>query len=196
MPAATGVHRRDELKARRPGDVRIGASNLDLPGLERLAEGFEHRALEFGQLVHKQHASVRERDLTWAGVRSAAHHRGHRSGMVRCSKRSAAREATVDQAPAQTVDHPHFQHFGWIKRRQDADKARRQHRFSGTRRADHEQVVATSRRDLKSAFGRLLTLDLFEIGQQRRILDWPRLGWREHLQATGVIDERKKCGRS
>ena len=46
MAAAARVHRRDELDARREGDMGVGAGDVDFAGLERLAQRIEHRALE------------------------------------------------------------------------------------------------------------------------------------------------------
>ena len=43
MAAAARVHRRDQLDARREGDVGVGAGDADAAGLERLAQRIEHR---------------------------------------------------------------------------------------------------------------------------------------------------------
>jgi hypothetical protein len=56
MPAAAGIHRRDQLHPRRKRHVRVGAGDGDGAGLERLAERIEHGTLEFRQLVEEQHA--------------------------------------------------------------------------------------------------------------------------------------------
>ena len=66
MAAAARVHRRDQLHPRRKGDVGVGAGDVDLAGLERLAQRIEHRALEFGQFVEEQHAEMGEADLARA----------------------------------------------------------------------------------------------------------------------------------
>ena len=42
----------------------VGAGDRDLAGLERLAQRIQHLRLEFGQLVEKQHAIMRERYLS------------------------------------------------------------------------------------------------------------------------------------
>lgn len=51
MAAAARVHRRDQLDARRKRHMRIGASNIDFAGLQRLPQRIEHRALEFRHYV-------------------------------------------------------------------------------------------------------------------------------------------------
>ena len=83
MPAAARVHRRDQLDARREGDVRVGARDADRPGLERLAQRIEHRALEFGQFVEEQHAEMRQADLARPHAQPAADQRRHRRRMMR-----------------------------------------------------------------------------------------------------------------
>src|SRR2546421_496133 len=70
IAARAGVHRADQLKSRRILGLARGARNRDPAGLERLAQGFEHLAVEFRQLVQKQNAVVRER--YFAGTRGAA----------------------------------------------------------------------------------------------------------------------------
>ena len=63
MSASARVHRGDQLDAGWKRDVRIGACDADRPGLERLAQRIEHRALKFRELVEEQHAEMREADL-------------------------------------------------------------------------------------------------------------------------------------
>lgn len=43
--------------------MRIGARDLDLVRLERLAQRVEHGALEFRELVHEQHAEMCDADF-------------------------------------------------------------------------------------------------------------------------------------
>jgi hypothetical protein len=54
MAAAARVHRRDQLKARRIGDVPLSTGDADAAGLERLAQRLERSAIEFGQFVEEQ----------------------------------------------------------------------------------------------------------------------------------------------
>ncbi len=67
--AGTGIHRRDELEAGGKFGAPGGAADVDLPALQRLAQGFEHAALELRKLVEKQRAVMRQRDF--AGARAA-----------------------------------------------------------------------------------------------------------------------------
>ena len=111
VAAAARVHRRDQLHPRGKGDVRVGAGDADVPGLERLAERIEHRALELGKLVEEQHAEVREADLAGPDPEPAADQRRHRGAMVRRAERPApadlgrrssspATDATIDTSSA------------------------------------------------------------------------------------------------
>ena len=50
----------------------IGAGNHHVAGLDRLAQGLEHRAGKFRQFVEKQHAVMREADLARLGATAAA----------------------------------------------------------------------------------------------------------------------------
>src|SRR5206468_1353468 len=81
IAAAARVHRRDQLKARRIGDVPLSAGDVDAAGLERLAQRLERGAVELGQLVEKQDTLMRQRDLPRTRARSAADERRQRGGM-------------------------------------------------------------------------------------------------------------------
>ncbi len=63
IAAAAGVHRRHQLEARRIAHMGIGARHHRFAGFDRLAQRIQHAALEFRQLVEKQHAQMRERRL-------------------------------------------------------------------------------------------------------------------------------------
>ena len=88
IAAAARVHCGDRLRAGREGDMGIGAGDIDLPGLERLAQRIEHRVLEFGQFVEEQHAQMRKADLARAHLQSAAGERCHARRMVRGAERA------------------------------------------------------------------------------------------------------------
>ena len=70
MAAGAGIHGADQLEA--GGEIHLsgGPADGDVAGLQRLAQGVEHLALELRQLVEKQHSVVGQRDL--AGSRVAA----------------------------------------------------------------------------------------------------------------------------
>ena len=56
MPAPARVHRRNELDARREGDVRVRPGNADRTGLEWLPKRIQHRALELRKLIEEKDA--------------------------------------------------------------------------------------------------------------------------------------------
>ena len=70
--AGTGVHRGDQLHARREIGLLRGPRNRYDAGFERFAQHFEHVAVEFGQFVEEQHAVVSQRYLARAGLGPAA----------------------------------------------------------------------------------------------------------------------------
>ncbi|MNT50589.1 hypothetical protein D3C72_1875150 [compost metagenome] len=76
VAARAGVHRRDELEAGGEVGVAGGAGDGDAAGFQRLAQDFQHSAVELRQFVEEQHAVVRQRDLARARVAAAADHRG------------------------------------------------------------------------------------------------------------------------
>ena len=88
IAAGTGIHRGDQLEPRR--DIRRYARarpHDDHAALQRLAQRLEDVARELRQLVEKQHAVVRERELA-GPQRAAADEGGDRGRVLRTSKRS------------------------------------------------------------------------------------------------------------
>lgn len=110
MAAAAGVHRRDELEAGRIGDVMVGPRDHRLAGLDRLAQGIQHRARKFGQLVQEQHAAMGKRhfpglarmppptragaELEWCGSRNG------RLRSIRPSFRMPATDRIIETSSA------------------------------------------------------------------------------------------------
>jgi hypothetical protein len=62
VPEAAGarVHRGGEHEGGREGQRHRGAADGDTPVFQRLAQNFQHRAVELGQLVEEEHAVVCE----------------------------------------------------------------------------------------------------------------------------------------
>ena len=61
------VHCRHQHEFRREGHAAGRPGNGGAPLLQRLAHRLEHVALEFRQLVQKEHAVVRQRNFPWGG---------------------------------------------------------------------------------------------------------------------------------
>ena len=76
VAALARVHRRDQLKTR--GKIRLvrGARDGDAARFERLAQHLEHVTAEFGKLVEKEDAMMREAYFSRAWVAPAADQSG------------------------------------------------------------------------------------------------------------------------
>ncbi len=68
-------------------------------------------------------------------------------------------------------------------------KPRREHRFAGAGRPDHEQIVAAGRRHFERALGAFLALDVGEIEHGPLHFQNFRLRPRQHLRALEMIGE-------
>ena len=88
--------------------------------------------------------------------------------MVRVAEGPAAAQPALAESARDRGDHADAQRLPRVERRQDAGKARGQHRLAGARRADHQQVVGAGRGHLKGALDRLLPLDVAQVGIVRR----------------------------
>jgi len=140
VPAAARVHRCDELDPRGEADMRIGPRDIDFARLQRLPQAVENRALEFGQFVEKQHAQMREADLSGPHFEPAAGQRRHARRMVRRTERPRAADAPAFEQAGDRLDHAHLQRLRRGKRREDARQARGEQALARTRRAAHQQV--------------------------------------------------------
>jgi hypothetical protein len=108
---------------------------------------------------------------------------------MRLAKRPAADERAVTQLAGDRMDHRHLKGLRRCERRQQSRQACRQHRFAGAGGTDHQQVVAAGRGDLDRPLGRLLALDVSEVGMPRPVDLQLRCRRRQHLVAFEVIDE-------
>src|SRR5438874_10856765 len=86
IAAGAGVHRTDQLESRRILGLACRARNRDAAGFERFAQGFEYLAVEFRQLVQKQHAVVRQRSFAGARIAAASDQRNAGSRVVRSAE--------------------------------------------------------------------------------------------------------------
>jgi len=72
IATGTGIHGGDELESGGILGAVESAAEDDAVSFERLAEGFEGLAVEFGKLVEKEDTVVGERDLAGLGDGAAA----------------------------------------------------------------------------------------------------------------------------
>ena len=156
---------------------------------------FERLRLEFRQLVQKQHAVVRERNFAGPRVQAAADQRRHAGGMMRGAERTAVGERAAFDFAGDRSDHGDFEQFGRRQRRQNGRQPRRQHRFAGAGRSDHQQIVAAGRGDFERALGAFLALDIGEVDGRAIHFEDLWLRPRQHLRAlemVGELDERRR----
>jgi hypothetical protein len=71
VPAGAGVHRADELETGRVIGAPRRAGDVDAPRFKRLAQDFEHLAVEFGQFIQEENAMVRKTDFAGSGQGTA-----------------------------------------------------------------------------------------------------------------------------
>ena len=171
----------------------VGAGYRDLAVFHRLAQRIQHPRIELRQLVEKQHALMRQRDFAGSCAHAAAGQRRHAGGMMRAAERPPRGERAALDLARDRGDHRHFEQFGRRQRRQDRGQPRRQHRFAGAGRADHQQMMPAGGGDLERALGALLALDVAQVEQRFRALMDFRLRPRQHLRAlemVGDLDQR------
>ena len=149
--AGAGIHRRHQLEARRKRGAARSARNGDLPGFERLAQRFQHAAIEFRQLVEKQHAAMRKGNLPGPRRIAATHQRRCRSRMVRRAVRPHA-PALRPEAARSGVDRRDFERIVLGQRGQQRRQPRREHRFSGAGWTEHQHAVTARGGNLQRAF--------------------------------------------
>ncbi len=164
VAARAGIHRRHQREVGRILDAVTRPRDGDTPLFEGLPEHFEHVAAEFGQLVQKEDAVVRQRHFARAGRLSAADERHLRREVVRCAEGPFGEQAAVRSDLARDgVDLGRFERFVERQRRQNRGQPACEHRLARTRRADHQHVVAARRRDFERPLDGCLPLDVGEI---------------------------------
>jgi len=160
--AGAGVHGRNQLEARRKLRAVRGAGDGDAAGLQRLAQGLQRAAAEFGEFVQEQCAVVGQGDLTGLGRRAPAD-QGHGAGRVVRVGGAALAPLRGLEAPAQAGDGRAFDGFLLGHGRQQAGKPVGQHGLARPGRADQQHGMAAGGGNLQGALGLDLALDLGQI---------------------------------
>ena len=119
IAAFAGVRRRHQQKPRGIADMGIGPRHHHITRLNRLAQGFQHRAGKLREFVHEQNPIMRQRNLPRFRALATPHNRRHRGGVMRLAKRPRARNSTFRQQPRQRMDHRGFQRLHRRQGRQD-----------------------------------------------------------------------------
>ena len=124
---------------------------LTRAGLERLAQRLEDVAAVLRQLVEKQHAAMRERNLARPQPPASADH-GRRGGaMVRRAKRRPSPLGHGRQRTDERMHHRAFERRVVVEWRQEPGQALRQHALARAGRADEEQAVSSGGGNLERA---------------------------------------------
>ncbi len=152
--AAARIHRRHQHEARRISDAVIGPRNRHLAGLQRLAQRIERLRRKLRKLVQEQHAMMGERHFARPRMQAAADQRRHAGGVMRRAERPPVGQRAAFDLAGDRGDHGHFEKLGRRQRRQDRGQPRRQHRFAGAGRADHQEIVAAGGGDFERAVWR------------------------------------------
>jgi len=117
-----------------------------------LAHHFERGPFEFRKLIQKQHAIVGETDLARTWKRAAAEKSDIADGVMGRTKWSRRNKRSLAvQKSGDAVNLGGFDRFVERHRRNNRRHPFRQHRFAGTGRSNHENVVATRNRDFDCA---------------------------------------------
>ena len=132
--------------------------------LQRLAHHLQHVAAEFGELVEKQHAAVRERHFAGHGVRTAAQEAGVRHRVVRRAERTARHKRLARLQHARDgMDARDLQRLLRREGRQDGRNPPREHRLARAGRADHQEVVPARHGHLDRALRVVLPLHVGKV---------------------------------
>lgn len=141
----------------------IGARDQHLATFKRLPQCVERLLREFGELVEKQDALMRQRDFTRFGAQTAADKGCHRSAVVRGAKWARARQTPAFQQARHRMQHRHFEQFLTRERRQKPRQTLRQHGFARARRTNEQNVVRTRGCNFERALGLLLSAHVTQI---------------------------------
>jgi hypothetical protein len=167
VAARAGIHRRDQLEARRELGALRGARDGDAAGLQRLAQCLECRAGNSGNSSRNSTPWCASEISPGRGgepppTRATALAVWCGAQVGRCAQLIGA------EAPAQAGHGRAFQRLVDGHGRQQAGEALRQHRLARAGLAHHQQAVPAGRRDLQRALGAGLALHVGQVQVARR----------------------------
>jgi hypothetical protein len=152
IAAGAGIGREDELEIRRKSSDGTRPNEGDHPFLERLAERLKDIRSEFGGLVEKEHAAVRETDLARARRPPSADHALERGGMVgRAKRRPLVQGSAADKETRKGIQRRHRDCVSVTEVGQETGKTASGHRLPRAGRAAEEEVMASGRSYLEGA---------------------------------------------
>src|SRR5262249_32107258 len=94
-PARTRVSGRNQRELGRKRQRFTRAGDGDNAIFDRLAEDFQNARMKFGDLVEKEHSTMREADLAWSRSGPTTNQAGVADGVVRSAERSLANDRRV-----------------------------------------------------------------------------------------------------
>ena len=145
----------------RISDLTSHAGDGHLAVLKRLTQRFQHIAVELGQLVQKQHAPVRQRDLARQGQPPrGARAAGDRIGggvMVRRAERAFGALHCFLSAADRRPDADDLEPFAVRQRRQDGGEALGHNALARSRRAGKQDIVSARSGDFERALDGVLS---------------------------------------
>lgn len=106
-----------------------------------------------------------------------------------CAQRPRPAELAAVEQAGHRLDHRDFQQLFGRQRRQQARRARGQHRLARAGRPDHQQIVPAGHGDLERALGGFLSAHIAQILHARTVDQLARRGARQRLAALEVIDQ-------
>ena len=109
-----------------------------------------------------------ERDFAGTRIGAPAYERDGGGAVMRRAKGARGPVAHVEGFGRHGEDGRCLDRLFFVHRRQKAGEAVRKHRLAGAGRADHEEVVATARRDLQSTFGAMLAAHIGHVAHPVR----------------------------
>jgi len=89
----------------------VGARDDGFARFEWLTQSVKHVRLEFGKLIEKENAVVREGDFPWTGSRTAPDERCHAGRMMRRAERPVDGQFARHEFAGERMDHRDFQNF-------------------------------------------------------------------------------------
>ena len=164
IAAGAGVEGGDEDELGREARRRFGAADRHRAILERLPEDLERPPVELGELVKKEDAVVGEADFARHRHGAAADEAGFADRMMRSAEGAGGKERLPRrEEPERTVDPRRLDRFGRRERREDRRDPLGEHRLAAAWRAEHGDVVPSSRRHTERPLRRLLPADISEV---------------------------------
>jgi len=133
--------------------------------LEWLTERVQHRRCKLAEFVEEKHAVRSGADFARScTARASADESGHGCGMMRCPKRRLPDESVREGQARRTVDTRDLHRLIGIEDGKQARKAPGQHRLSGPRRPDEQQMVPAGGSVLERKASSRLAADVGHVG--------------------------------